>query len=269
MNAALLLLILISANGCAHRYTIESADTSIERLNAEGELGRAIHHQIMSHFHVFRDLKLNQYVQQVGSLIADQAGRRDLRYEFAILEDERIYATHAPGGYVYLTTGMLHFLTNEIELAGVLAHEIGALQYRDPRFSSAKKTMELLAKTGSAVGPAFGPIGALSALGLVAVDQMVGREKDRDRRISDADKLALGYLVKAEYDPQGLVDLLARLYQGVPAQKPYLYDYLESHPVTPERMEYVNQAFKGLVLPTARLEAGRDRYLTALQSLQA
>src|SRR3989338_7752892 len=93
---------------------------------------------------------------------------------FIVLEDDRIYATQAPGGYVYITIGFFKFLASEIELAGILAYEIGMLQYRDPRLSKLKKALDLLLQTGSYVGPAFGSIGALSVLGLA----LVGRSEE-------------------------------------------------------------------------------------------
>ena len=78
------------------------------------------------------------------------------------LYSEKIYATSAPGGFVYVTTGMLTYLENEAELAGILAHEIGEQQFKDPRFSKIQKGIEHMTHGVALVGPLFGQIGALA-----------------------------------------------------------------------------------------------------------
>jgi len=96
-----------------------------------------------------------------------------LVYRFTILYDEKIYATSAPGGYIYLTTGMLNFLQNEAELASVLAHEIGRLQYKDPRFTQSDDVLNAATQAGASIAPMFGPIGSLASLGLVLLQAYV------------------------------------------------------------------------------------------------
>src|SRR3989338_9730032 len=162
-RAISLLLIVLMLAGCAsHQKSIQDSSSS----TVEAQIGEAIHRQIIQSMSVYQEAVLDEYVQSIGKKISENAHRQDLIYRFIVLEDDRVYSIYAPGGYIYITTGFFKFLRSEIELAGILAHEIGMLQYKDPRLSKFKKAFELLLQTGSQIGPAFGTIGALSVLGL-------------------------------------------------------------------------------------------------------
>ncbi len=260
-------LILLLLVGCAHQsHTITD---SSHYSKVETELGEAIHRQILQNIPVYREEELNRYVQSIGQKLASVADRKDLLYRFVILEDDRIYATHAPGGYVYITTAFFRFLANEIELAGILAQEVALLQYRDPRLSKAKKAFDLLLRTGSYVGPAFGSIGALSVLGLALIGSLTSGEKSLVERTRDADKRALRYLAESGYDPQGLIDPLQRMIQPTSPYRAYLYDYLQSHPISPKRFEELDLQFQKLQLADKQFDAHREIYLTATQSVRS
>lgn len=260
----ILTLIISLLSGCV-RDSSGVSRTSLPKTSDEIELGEAIHQQILQTMPVYDEPELNRYVREIGEKIISQAERRDLQYRFVILNDDRMYATHVPGGYVYVTTGFFRFLQNEIELAGLLAYEIGALQYRDPRLSRLKKVFEAVLRTGSMVGPAFGSIGALAVIGLVVAGNFIGQEKAFEERLFDADRDALQYLAGAGYDPQGLIDLLRRINDPHSPARPYLYDFLQSHPLSVERFRKLEETFWKLPLENHQFNAGREAYLAATQ----
>ena len=259
-NIALGLILLLIAS-CAHHPKTFNA-------SLESEIGDTINKQILQSMEVAHDEPLNDYVRMIGQKISAQAGRQDLDYRFIVLTDDRIYATHVPGGYVYLTTGLLKFLQSEIELAGILSSEVGMLQYRDPRLSEFKKAFDFLIRTGSYIGPAFGPIGGLSVLGLALVGNMTGSEKSLTQRLRQADKLTLDYMMKAGYDPQGFIDPLRRMRDPHSSFRPYLFDYLESHQVTPEHLARLDLLFQKLPLAGRQFDSGRSEFMAATQSLR-
>ncbi|MBI4368176.1 MAG: M48 family metalloprotease [Candidatus Omnitrophica bacterium] len=263
---AITLSVLLLASGCAHHS--RSVTDSSRYSTVETELGEAIHRQILQTIPVYEEEKLNHYVQAIGKRLAEVAERKDLAYRFVILQDDRVYATHAPGGYVYLTTGFFKFLKNEIELAGALAEEIGFLQYKDPRLSKMKKAFNTLVQTGSYVGPAFGSIGALSVLGLALVGSLVNHQKSDSARLYEADAHALQSLVQSGYDPQGLINLLHRTADQNSSFRAYLYDYLQAHPVSEERFDRLEKVFGELPLTNRSFDAGRDAYLAATATLR-
>ena len=263
-----IILICTLVTSCAHQYhTVSTLPTNYSK--EEIELGEAINRQVLQTVPVCQDAQLNQYVQSIGERLAAVAERRDFPYRFVILQDGRIYATRAPGGYVYLTTGFFRSLQNESELAAVLAYEIGSLQYKDPRLSKLKKAFELLLQTGSAVGPAFGSIGGLAVLGLALADNFIVPEKSAERQTYDADKRALRYMTESGYDPQGLIDLLRRLKDPRSSDRPYLYDFLQSHPISTERFQRLDRAFYSLPLANKQFETRRDVFLSMTESLRS
>lgn len=260
-------LILLLLAGCAHQSRTITDSSRYSKV--ETELGEAIHRQILQAIPVLKDEGLNRYVQSIGQKLASVADRKDLLYRFVILEDDRIYATHAPGGYVYITTGFFRFLMSEIELAGILVQEVTLLQYKDPRLSKAKKAFDMLLRTGSYVGPAFGSIGALSVLGLILIGSLTSGEKSLVERTQDADRKALRYMVESGYDPQGLMDPLQRMLQPTSPYRAYLYDYLQSHPISPKRFAQLDREFQKLPLGDKQFDAHREIYLTATQSVRS
>ena len=241
-KALSILLILALVTSCVRHERI-SSEVGALHSSEELELGAQIHRKILDSFQIYTESILNVYVNEIGNKVAEKAERKDLRYTFVILDDDRIYATHAPGGFVYITIGFFVFLVSEIELAGVLAHEIGALQYKDPELSKAKRAFDRLLQVGSYIGPAFGSIGALSLMGLMLAGLAVGRERSLEDQVYDADKKALSYMVDSGFDPQGLINPLRRMQDPDPRFKPYLFDYLQSHPVNAERFAKLEKEF--------------------------
>ena len=90
----------------------------------EIELGREEHGKIIARYGVYRDKDLQEYITMVGERVAKESSRPDLQYHFTILNDEIINAFALPGGYVYITRGMLTHVNSESELAAILGHEV-------------------------------------------------------------------------------------------------------------------------------------------------
>lgn len=250
-SIALYSCFLILLSGCATRaeYDRPAAPSKNTHLTEEQKTGEDIHNEILKSFHTYTDPKVVKYVEDLGHSLACQAKRHDLDYRFTILYSEKIYATSAPGGYIYVTTGMLNFLVNEAELAAVLAHEIGELQSVDRRFTKRDDVMNAAAQAGSAVGPMFGPLGSLASLGLVllqAYDESTF--KTPEERLLAGDALALKYLMNAGYDPQALMDVQERFLKAGEKMTPYFYDYYQSRPITEARMRALKKAFEKLPL---------------------
>ena len=260
-------LVLVLIAGCArgHAAREKSAPDNIRasETNArEEELGRQIHQSIISSFRVYTEPRLVGYVSRVGRALSKKALRRDLIYRFTVLYDDRVYATSAPGGFVYITTGFLNFLQNEPELAAVLAHEIAQLQNRDVQITRARKAMTLVTQGGAIAAPFLGPIGSLAAGGLVLLNAFVeSRVGTPEGRIRKADRDALHYMTAAGEDPQGYLDVLGRILNPSPEWSAYLYDYSSSHPLDIKRFQKVMGDFEKLSLEGKNFDVHRARYL--------
>ena len=248
---SLLLGCSILLNGCA-----SVVDRDLSNLTPQGKpkteeqkTGEAIHREILASFYPYTDPKVVHYVDEVGHALAVHAKRHDLEYRFTILYNEKIYATSAPGGYIYITTGMLNFLENEAELAAVLAHEIGEQQQADRRFTKSDDVINAATQAGSAIGPMFGPLGSLASLGLVLLQAYnESTFKTPGERLLASDGFAMNYLVDAGYDPQALMDVQEHFLRAGEKMTPYFFDYYKSRPITEERMLALRKTFEKLPL---------------------
>ena len=148
-----------------------------------------------------------------------------------------------------------------IELAAVMAHEIGQLQYKDPRLSKGRKVLDAITRGGSMIGPAFGEIGALAVLGLAMINAVVdANELSPEKKLMEADTKAMNYMIQSGYDPQGLIDVLRRVTQVGGELMPYLYDLKQSRPVTQERLEHASNMFLKLPLHGKELSTNYKDY---------
>lgn len=262
------LLILFLVSGCATSSGNNSSETHAASsfpkpipkvLAEEVAIGEQINATIMSSFYPYTEPKVVNYLNLIGGKLAANAGRR-LPYRFTLLYSDKIYATSAPGGFVYLTTGMLYFLENEAELAAVLSHEIGELQFQDPKLSRSRKVLDAVTKGGSAVAPVFGEIGMLAMLGLVGVNMVADKKRKGNPNLSKSDKLALHYMVESGYDPQGMVDLLYKFISAKNEVIPYFFDYAKSRPITEDRFHSLQSEFAKLPLQDKTLSVNRKEY---------
>lgn len=217
-------------SGCASNAQKNSNQFSAS--SKELAAGEAIHEQIINDFKPYPDTKLNNYVQEIVTKLAAHAKRKNLNYRVTILNDERIYAISAPGGDIYITTSFLVFLKNEAELASVLGHEIGELQFLDPQFNPLRKTMDGVTQVGSMIGPMLGQIGALASLGLVALHAAYARDPNLESRILSSDQWAMNAMVQSGYDPQSLLDVMEHFAKYDRQALSLFYDYYQSRPIT-------------------------------------
>ncbi len=265
-----LLTVLMMFSGCSSvpqetpSPSADPADKAVEpesTTSDEVAMGGKIHAHILSSFYAYTEPRMVEYLNKIGNSLAAHAKRKDLPYRFTLLYNEKIYATSSPGGFIYVTTGMINFLDNEAELAAVIAHEMGQLQYRDPRLSRSRKILDEVTKAGTTIGPAFGSIGALAVIGLAMVHMAVtAQDKGPEERLLESDRQALHYLVSAGYDPQGMIDLLYKFLNANDEVMPYFFDYYQSRPITHERFQSLQAEFSQLPLDGKRLSTYHDVY---------
>jgi len=267
----LLLGSLVLLNGCSTTAEYDRPATTFKtsHLTEEQKTGEAIHREILTSFYPYTDPKVVRYVDDLGHLLAAQAKRRDIEYRFTILYSEKIYATSAPGGYIYITTGMMNFLENEAELAAVLAHEIGEQQFPDRRFAKSDNVIKAATQAGSAIGPMFGPLGSLASLGLVLLQAYnESTFKAPGERLLGSDASAMKYLMNAGYDPQALMDVQERFLKAGEKMTPYFYDYYQSRPITEERILAIRKEFQKLPLSGKSLVTDPMEYREMTQGVR-
>jgi len=252
-------------SGCASQQGSSlpkaSVHSAVEPLSSEMEIGQKIHAQILSSFYVYTDQHVVDYLNGLGRRLASHAERQDLDYRVTLLYSDKIYATSAPGGFVYITTAMMSTVQSEAELAAILAHEIARLQYRDPSLSEARKTLQEVTKAGAMVASVFGPIGALAAMGLVGINAAATpHSRTPEKQLEEADHLAMAYLVASGLDPQAMLDVLERFMTLQQSDLPRYYDYYQARPITQDRAAAIQLDFNQINLEGKTFETGYQEY---------
>lgn len=179
----------------------------------EIEIGRRADPEIQKRYGVLDDPALQAYVGSVGRRLADAPGVRTYPYRFLVVDSPEVNAFALPGGYVYVTRGMLAALTSEAELAGVLGHEIGHVSNRDGAKQLTKGLgLQVLTLGLAVVSPGGrGNAGAwIQVMSQLSTLILLGYSRENEL---EADAAAIDYLHGAGYDPQGVPRVLRRLRQ--------------------------------------------------------
>lgn len=182
------------------------------------------------------DPHLQRYVNALGRWLALQTERPDLPWTFAVLEDPGFNALATPGGYIFVTRGLIDRMHNESELAGVLAHEIGHV-LRKHYLKGVKQDA-----VGSLIGSAVTAKAGNSEVkaGLVSMFKNVyknGLSKDDE---FEADRIGVVVAARAGYDPFGLPSVIQML-EGQSAQDQSFSLMLKTHPAPAERLERLDR----------------------------
>lgn len=195
----------------------------------EQEIGSEESEEINESLEIVHDQQVELYVQHVVDELALHSDT-DTRFKLSVISDDNVNAFSFPGGYLYVTTGLLLTAEDESELAAVLAHEIAHVAAHHGTRMSTRTTMFRLAALPLAV--AGGSIG-MGAPAISLVGFLSERKFSRNSE-NEADLLATQYLYATGYDPESLPSFLERLPQAVSPSK--LRALAATHPPTNERI---------------------------------
>ncbi|PIQ87452.1 MAG: hypothetical protein COV74_00680 [Candidatus Omnitrophica bacterium CG11_big_fil_rev_8_21_14_0_20_45_26] len=263
---SLILIACLTFSCSSSRGSSANITTSQTYLN-ELETGKTIHQSIISRIPLYQDAELVSYVKEIGKSMLPYVKRQELPYQFYVLDDQRIYATSAPGGYVYITTGMILFVKDEAQLAAVLAHELGELQFPSNDFSYGKKIFQNVVQGASMAAPMFGSIGALVMVGLVGTYAIVNHKPSDEKKVRKADKAALDYMRSAGHDPQGYLNFVQTVQTEGMIRGDEMHDYLESRPVSDKRIFEIEKTFKHLPLEDQSFDVHRENFILKTRAL--
>ncbi|MDR5693659.1 MAG: M48 family metalloprotease [Armatimonadota bacterium] len=217
--------------------------------DTEAEIGRRYAKQIESQYKVVHDPALAERVARIGREVAAASDRPEIPFTFKVLDLDSVNAVSLPGGFIYLTTGMVRFVRTDHELAAVLAHEIAhvvrghGMEMIRRHTQAVFYTMLIAALTRD---PNLAKGAQLVSLGVLS---SYTREMEQE-----ADRLAIIYLQRTHYTPAGLLTLMERLRWKLEAQ-PDLGAFAD-HPTVEERVRYIETELKIRGIPLARRIAG-------------
>jgi predicted Zn-dependent protease len=209
MRFLILGLMLTLLAGCAQNPVTGSNDFVMMSESQEIAVGRQNDEQVKKQYRVYGSKALQDYVNSVGQRIARNSHRPNLQYHFTVLDTPDINAFALPGGYIYITRGILAYLNSEAELAAVLGHEIGHVT---ARHGVRQQSAAQAANIGITIASIFVPemntpvAGNLINLGGGALLSGYGREHELE-----ADRLGAQYLARTDYDPQAIITVISVL----------------------------------------------------------
>ncbi|HET7203054.1 MAG TPA: M48 family metalloprotease [Steroidobacteraceae bacterium] len=259
------------AGGCATNPVTGGKDIVTMSEEQEIELGRKMHPQVLQEYGRYDDEILQQYVNAVGQRIATSSHRPSLQYTFTVLDSADVNAFALPGGYVYVTRGIMAYLNSEAELAAVLGHEIGHVT---ARHSVRQQTGATAAGVGAMVVGILTGSPDLANVASTAGTALV-RGYGRDMEL-EADKLGAEYLNRIGYEPEEMIDVVRLLKNQEMLEvqmarqenrKPRVYHgVFSTHPDNDTRLKEVVRA-AAKVQNTEERPDNRDAYLARLDGM--
>ena len=263
-HATLAALVALVAAACATNPATGARQIMLVSESQEIAMGRDYDRQIVASIGLYPDSALQRYIQKFGMRLAATSERPNLPWTFRVVDDPVVNAFALPGGFIYVTRGILAHLNSEAELAGVVGHEIGHVT---ARHSVSRMTKQQLAQLGLAVGAIASPdVGRYAGLASQALGVLFLKYSRDDE--SQADELGLRYLRRASYDAREMphvFEMLARVSQAQGGGR--VPEWLATHPNPDNRRGRIEQdiaagpqAFSGTVV-------NRDSYLQRLAGL--
>jgi predicted Zn-dependent protease len=202
-------LLVLTLTHCAQNPVTGNANFVMMSESQEVQTGRQEDAKVRKEYGVYNNPALQQYVNEIGQQLAKNSHRPGLQYSFLVVDSPEINAFALPGGYIYITRGILAYLNSEAELAGVLGHEIGHVTARH-------SVQQLSAATAASVGtalleifvPALRNQAADTALNLLGNALLSGYGREHEL---EADRLGAQYLARTNYDPQAMIKVIGVL----------------------------------------------------------
>lgn len=235
---------------------------------AEAQLGLREHDKVLAEFGgAYDDPALAAYVSSLGNLLVQTSETPNERFTFTVLDSPVVNAFALPGGYVYVTRGLMALADNEAELAGVMAHEIGHVTARHPAERYGDQMTASILSAGAAV-----LLGGGAGQSAGAVSQLVLSGYSRDQEY-EADLLGVRYLSRSGHDPRAMASFLAKLQAqsrleadlaGQPGRADE-FSLLQSHPRTADRVQRAIAEASGTAV--ADPIVARDIYLRKIDGL--
>lgn len=241
--ATLVPLLLVLAFAPARARAASWDDLIAISEEQEIALGREVAAQVQSKLPMLSDGLVVSYVNGLGQRLARSSGRPNLPYTFRVVDVAEVNAFALPGGHIFVQRGLLDVVNTEMEVAGVLAHEVGHVVARHAARQVGRQRMleagagvlsqALGGGQGQAQGPGDQPGLTRVAINLLANGVLLKYSRDQE---DEADQLGFTGVVKAGYDPRGLISFLQTLLALQRENPNALAQLFATHPPSEERI---------------------------------
>lgn len=259
------LSLLVFLAGCAVNPVTGKRELMLMSESDEIRLGSQADKEIIATFGLYEDKKIAEYIDHIGQQMARISHRPQLKFYFRVLDSPVINAFALPGGYVYITRGILAYLNSEAELAGVVGHEIGHIT---ARHSAKAYTRAQLAQLGFGLGsifsPAFRQFSDIAQFGVGMLFLKFSRDQE-----SQADELGVEYSTRVGYDATQMSKFFGTLKRLQQLSGQNLPSWFSTHPEPEDREATTYRLAKEWrkKLPPTTFRVAREPYLKLIDGI--
>ncbi len=250
---------------CATNPVTGKSELSLVSESQEIQMGRQGAQDVAQSIGLYDDAALQNYVNSVGQKLAANSERPDLPWSFQVADDPAVNAFALPGGFIFVTRGILTTMNNEAELATVLGHEIGHVTAKHSvQQISRAQVAQLGLGVGMILSEDIARFGNLAGAGLSLLFLKYGRDDERQ-----ADQLGFKYALNHGYDVREMDNVFQTL-QRVSAQggnEGRLPEWLSTHPYPEARIQATQARLDTLHADLSKATVGRDPYLKQIENV--
>jgi len=256
-----ILLMVVLFASCAVNPVSGKKELMLFSEKQEIAMGQETDLQIRQQFGIYEDKALNEYVNRVGQKLVPFSHRPKLPHYFAVLDTSVVNAFAAPGGYIYVTRGILALMGSEAELAAVLGHEMGHVA---ARHSMKRLSGQMLAQVGLALGSILNKdvarFAGVAGLGMQLLFLKFSRSDEYQ-----ADSLGIEYSRKGAYSPGEMLRFFSALENmSAEAGGQKIPSFLSTHPMTSNRIARIKEMISS---KDVRLEVKKEPYLNQVDGM--
>jgi len=226
---------------CISIFLLVSNHCAAMTIQEEIKLGEIFSKEVRSHFPMIEDQDILSYVSYVGNRLLNAVPEKHFDFHFYVIKEKTYNAFAGPGGHIFVHSGLIEAMTSELELAGIMAHEIAHVVCRhiSERIDKSKP-VNLAAMAGTIVGILVGGnVGAAMVVGSAAAQQSMFLAYTRENE-READQNSLRYLRDANYNGLGLLNILKVIKKYNWVDVSGIPTYVMSHPAINERLVYLD-----------------------------
>ena len=254
--------LLSSAAACAVNPATGQRQFMLLSEDREIEMGREADGQVTEAYGLYESDELQTFVRGIGEDLAARSARAQLPWSFKVVDDPVVNAFALPGGFIFITRGILASLNSEAELAGVLGHEIGHVT---ARHSASQLSRQQLQQIGLGVGAVVSSDIASAAGVLSAGFQLLNLSYSRGDE-SQSDELGVRYMARAGYDPNALIGVFQTLALAAGGGG-RLPEWQSTHPDPENREATIRELVASSSQDYSAYVSRRDEYLLRLDGL--
>jgi predicted Zn-dependent protease len=250
--------------GCARNPVTGKSELSLVSESQEIQMGQQAATEVAQSIGLYEDSRIQDYVAQLGKSMAAASERPNLPWEFHVVDDASVNAFALPGGFIYVTRGLMASINDEAELATVVGHEIGHVTNRHSVQQISKAQLAQLGLgIGSILSSDIARFGQLASAGLSILFLKYSRDAE-----NQADQAGFRYALGQNYDVREMTNVFQTLDRiGEANEGGKLPEWLATHPNPGNRIKHIEQMLDTVKTDPSKGKTNREQYLQRIKGM--